>query len=70
MRSIKVGAIVILTLALMTNAALAWGSRPDEPRDKLNTIVEKNQEDAVNKALDSITEQAQEENIKAGGKQS
>jgi hypothetical protein len=71
MPSIKMGAAVLVALTLMSSQAFAWGSHPDEANDKLNTIIEKDQEDATNKALDSITEQLQEENnTKVGGKQS
>jgi len=69
MPSTKIGAATLITLTLMSGQALAWGSHPDEADDKLNTVIEKNQEDDTNKALDSITEQIQEaNNAKVGGK--
>ena len=71
MPSIKMGAVVLIVLTLVSGQAFAWGSHQDEANEKLNTIIEKDQEDATNKALDSITEQIQEENnTKVGGKQS
>ena len=71
MPSIKMGVVVLIALTLMSRQAFAWGSHPDEADEKLNTVIEKNQEEDTTKALDSITEQIQEKNnTTVGGKQS
>jgi len=62
MPSIKSGILALLTLTFLSSTAFAWGSHPDEASDKLNTVIEKKQDNDANKALDSITEQIQEEN--------
>ena len=63
--------LTLFALALVSGDTFAWGSRPEDSGNKLDKIIEKDQDQEVNKALDAITDRNQteqvEKNVKVGG---
>ena len=62
--------LTLFALMLVSGGAFAMGSRSEDSSDKLDKIIEKTQDQEVNKALDAITDQNQteqaEKNVKVG----